>query len=405
MDNFGNKLIYHLPKSKGEINPNKIKINSSPYLEYPEFRLGFQHFLHQSKDKMEILESFKGKKPVYNVTNKFEIQIDEYDDSIYSNALKYIPIPKNMSHIDYSFFALWEIYSLFNIFTNSSSSIVHLNEISGNLYTSTALYRMNSGNKTDKTAVFTNNKNLPSPSVGSSKIKIIKDMNSTKILNEIVKMKNIDVIVSDLELSLDNSTMQETKLFGILLKQISIAFQIQKKGGCLICRIGETFTQSTMSLIQLLTTAYSDTYIIKPLTVKPSSSEKFIVCKGFTEFKGLDKISSMLFSLSKNNLSDCLTGFQLQNEPGSDLIKTMTLLNSEISNSTFIALNKIVAFIESQNYHGDVYHNLRDEQIKATKTWINLFFPKNKKDQQKINEKFLKGIIDFNSKKIVEVDV
>ena len=36
-------------------------------------------------------------------------------------------------------------------------------------------------------------------------------MNSTKILNEIVKMKNIDVIVSDLELSLDNSTMQETQ--------------------------------------------------------------------------------------------------------------------------------------------------------------------------------------------------
>ena len=69
-------------------------------------------------------------------------------------------------------------------------------------------------------------------------------------------------------------------------------------------------------------------------------------------------------------------------------------MNIEIANVQQIMINKIITFIKENNYYGEKYHNYNSEQIKATKWWINKFYPNSNNEFKKLKNELSKEIKD-----------
>ena len=59
-------------------------------------------------------------------------------------------------------------------------------------------------------------------------------------------------------------------------------------------------------------------------------------------------------------------------------------------------INKIITYIKSENYFGDEYHQFKNEQIKATKYWEEIFL-KNKSISELIIKQIKKNKSEINS--------
>ena len=119
-------FVYELDIGNSDILEKSSKINNlitSSTINIPLISLGFQHFLHHTKDAMAITEKLETKNKFYNVMNPFEHDISNYDDSLINLTKKYFnnkdKAPEIMSR---SFYKMWEILYLFGIGDNKNLS-------------------------------------------------------------------------------------------------------------------------------------------------------------------------------------------------------------------------------------------------------------------------------------------
>ena len=121
---------------------NDVKFSSN--IDYPRFAFGFQHFIHQSKDKMEKTKEFEGKKKVYQVLNHFERYIDNYDEDIGKTSKQYFDLGKNKPDIlSRGFYKLWEILMIYDLIdvNNKNFTSAHLAEGPGSFIQATMFFR------------------------------------------------------------------------------------------------------------------------------------------------------------------------------------------------------------------------------------------------------------------------
>ena len=143
--------------------------------------------------------------------------------------------------------------------------------------------------------------------------------------------------------------------------------------------------------------------MVKPLTSRPSNSEKYAVCIGFkfsesdaklkSILKTMNKMHEDIYNSMKLNIVDIFPEYKLSKE----FLSKMIAVNTDILNKQFKTIGEIISFINSQNYYGDTYQERRELQIEAAEYWSELFLmkPANFKEQKtKIND------ISFISNKI-----
>ena len=106
-------IIVELPQIKDSIFSTDANVSHSTNIDYPRGEYGFHHFIHASKNKMEILKKFEGKKKVYLVMNKFERYVDNYDQSIGNMSKEYFKLDSKPDILSRGFYKLWEILLLF----------------------------------------------------------------------------------------------------------------------------------------------------------------------------------------------------------------------------------------------------------------------------------------------------
>ena len=80
-------IIYEL-KIKSNILSTDSKLVYSSSILQPKLSLGYNNQIHQAKNKTDIFNKFKSKKP-YLVVNPYEHQIDNNDNDNASYAKKY----------------------------------------------------------------------------------------------------------------------------------------------------------------------------------------------------------------------------------------------------------------------------------------------------------------------------
>lgn len=405
-------VVFTLPDNIENIFKYNEKPNFSIDIDYPKFSLGFQHYIHQSKTKMEITKEFEGKKKVFNVINKFEINIDDYSDDIATTSKKYFNISKTPDILNNSFFKLWEILLTFDIVDIKEDNFVsvHLSDRDGSFAQATMFYRdtfcdeKKNISKNDQYHIITHyDENLNHiDKIDSS---VMKQFTTKRVQLTVPKSK-ADLVTSNGGVHWDNDNVQEQEALPLIISQIIMAAKHQKDGGNFVCKLYESFTNMTTKIIAILNSFYNKVHIIKPLTSRASKSEKFAVCMDFKskskdnndKIKKLENILEMTFNNKGKNLVDIFPDFMISNE----FKTTMILMNTEIANKQFIAINLIIDFIKKQNYRGDEYNNRREMQINSSKYWINNFLISSKEftaKRKEINE-VIKNIIISNQKLI-----
>ena len=96
-------------------------------------------------------------------------------------------------------------------------------------------------------------------------------------------------------------TLQEKKIFHLLLCSIQIGLRSLLPGGIFILKIFDIYSHSTQILLSLISCFFKEWTLYKPVTSRPCNSERYFICKGFRS-----QIPSELFDLfdaiEKNSL-------------------------------------------------------------------------------------------------------
>jgi 23S rRNA U2552 (ribose-2'-O)-methylase RlmE/FtsJ len=426
----------------------KEEIILNTNIDYPRCSLGFNHFIHAIKRDTEILKQFENKKKVYLVINPFERYIDGYNKSIGDISKTYFDLGKNKTPdiLSRGFYKLWEIFFMFDIIdvTKEKFTSAHLAEGPGSFIQATIFFRdmfcKKGLSKNDKYYAITLHpedtkghvpeleKNFinyymdekprrffqhetvnKAQSEQSGGTRDNGDLMSPETLqnfyggaNSTVKEK-VDLITADGGFEWVNENIQEQEYFKLLFSQIVFALNMQKKNGTFVVKFFETFTTTSFKFISILNALYDKVFMVKPLTSRPSNSEKYAVCIGFKYSESDAKLKNILKTMNdmhtqiyknKNlNIVDIFPEYDISKS----FLNRMRLMNTEILNSQFKAIGDIITFINSQNYYGDTYQEKREEQIQAAEYWTKLFFMdlgEFKENKKKIND------ISFSSNKI-----
>ncbi len=352
-------------------------------IDYPKCSYGFHHYIHSLKKDVEILKQFENKKKVYLVTNQFEIEVDNYDKSINIVTNKFLDLKDKVPKIiSLDFYKLWEILFMFDLFDINASNIktIHLSD-DGSTVQSLIHYREQyfKDSKSDKYYI---SNNLANTTINKQFV----DYYDKKISQtDIDKIKDkIDLVIAGAAYTYqnDNENTIEQEYYKTLFSNIITCVRVIKKGGSFVCKFFETYTHMSCKFIALLVSMFDKVFFIKPMTSKPSTSEKYAVCIGFKSsdsasqsiLKKLEKIEEVINKNTNKNICDLFNSYEIDHR----LRVRLTQLNLLTSNKLFKSIGEIVNFVNSQNYYGDTYQDYRDKQIEANNFWTETFFPEPK---------------------------
>ena len=419
--------LYELPSVDDKIlkfiKKHPIDTQYSRFYNQPQLSNGFNVFIHRTKDKMEFVNDpkFKGKS-FYHVTNPYEHIInnnsnDHSDITSYSKL--YFGIDKNMLGISSrAFYKLWEMLMIFDVMPKSGPIIsAHLAEAPGSFVQAVMFYR----EKFYKKAIFDKDEHftisLDEVGIPAFKKDFRKAYNRVKIyeqdggdltnlasINKFNKFsKKADFITADGGFEWINENYQEQEAYRLVLGEIITALKTQKIGGTFIIKLFEIYTDVSIKILMLLSSVYEKSFIFKPFTSRPSNSERYMICK---DFKGIDsgvitKLESLLTEMNTHHsegleISNLLEQVTITPEY-KNTINTSSIM---LSNSQFVAINKMVKYVKSNNYFGDQYHQYLSQQQHANDYWVQTFYPVDNLDlrtvQRTLSTTIDKAIADKN---------
>jgi len=372
----------------------------------PQISNGFNNYIHKSKDKMEFVNDPKYKnKNFYHVTNPFEHTItnkekDKLDIAAYSKMYFGITEKYKVNIVSRAFYKLWEMLMIFGPVPESGSGPIvsaHLAEAPGSFVQSLIFFREKYYKKSDyekdehyvisimEDGVPNFKKDFKSE---YSRVKIYEqdggDLTNMKSIEKFVKFsKKADLITADGGFIWNDENFQEQEAYKLIIGEILTALKIQNKSGSFILKLFEIYTDISIKIISILSSVYETTIITKPLTSRPSNSERYIVCK---DYKGIDNIVIKALEklleeiVNKENNKMYLADILPEYEININYRYTMNVSSINLSNIQHSSINKMVRYINSGNYYGDMYHQYMEQQQKANDFWSSMFYPIDAKD-------------------------
>jgi 23S rRNA U2552 (ribose-2'-O)-methylase RlmE/FtsJ len=117
--------------------------------------------------------------------------------------------------------------------------------------------------------------------------------------------KNISFITCDGGFTENNDFASKEQLHHhLIFNEIVTSIFILKDSGNLIVKIFDIFTELTFDFVYLLSYLFKEVYISKPNTSRPTSSEKYIICKGFIKSRLDKKLEKFIMILCQNGIEN-----------------------------------------------------------------------------------------------------
>lgn len=287
-------IVFNFKNNSNKINPDSIVLNfyedNKILSESIIVSQSLYHYLTKSKQKIDnnVLEWDYYKK----VTNPYEF--------IHTPPVNYKKAVAEYTAISRSFFKLIEIvvyFDLLSSFFNKNIKSFHLAEGPGGFIEAMIFIRKR---KEDlyygMTLICEDSKNIPKWNKLRNKFKFNTSLNyeygatgngdllhQDNFVHCVKKYKNsMDFITGDggFDFSLDYEK-QEVSSTKLVFAQIMYAIMLQSFGGNFVLKIFDIFHKSTIDLLYLLNTFYSEVIVCKPKTSRFANSEKYIICKNF----------------------------------------------------------------------------------------------------------------------------
>ena len=140
-------------------------------------------------------------------------------------------------------------------------------------------------------------------------VTVLKGLDNT---GDICNLDNIDDIYQKYNIKYDYITAdggfdegsqfnnKEQLHYRLICSEIYTGITLNKIGGHFILKMFDLHTDSSIHLLYLLSLFYKEMFIYKPLTSRPTNSEKYIICKGYQESLFLEKSINILHEINKN---------------------------------------------------------------------------------------------------------
>ena len=113
-----------------------------------------------------------------------------------------------------------------------------------------------------------------------------------------------------------DENLQELYNVRLITGEILVALGTLKPGGNFICKLFDTFSDITASLIYACSCVFESVLIIKPSHSRAVNSERYLVCKGAKKFENRKEILKILmffnneFNIDSNSVAETLFDFQ-----------------------------------------------------------------------------------------------
>ena len=367
-DNNFNLKIFPIPVINNDIILNNdFDVELSTYTAQPLFNLGFNHFIHQSYEIFEKMLEEQGNKTFFWVVNGFELKINDNDKQyeLLNNIKLYMEID---DIIDTTFIEIWEILMIYKLFNKNNKKII-INDIQNdNIKLALNCY----AKKNKFSCVFDTDK------------KYSKTKNNLLDLGIIY----IDNPSSILEIESINFTQ-------LIIQTVTILKSI-KNDGSLLIKLNDTFTLPSLKYIILLKSLFDQVSIYKPYYSRPTISDKYLVCTNLIE-KSLNIISKKLDDMIENISEEINKNkFIIDIIPNIDIPKSLTIyltyVNTLLSGIQHKEKNKILRYINSENYFGQEFQEYVSNQLKCMEYFLSHFLPIDGNDSQIIQKEFMVNI-------------
>ncbi len=458
-----NPLVFDLSSlDKSDALESTLDVLLSNNVAYPQLSLGFQHYIHKVKDKMALTEKYANRKKIYLVTSLFEKSIDYKAET--ESGIKFASIgddvdsfikeidPKLPPIMNRAFLKLWEMITMFDLIPDTETfTSSHLAEGPGSFIQATIYYRellekmgkIKTASKDNYYGVtlhsdhehllmhqdfikfFDKEKSTRLHVLETKNIKEIKDMygggykglltngdltkiNTVKLFGGSKDVEGFakpsDLVTADGGFDWKKENLQEQEAYRLIFGEIISAIKIQKDGGSFVLKIFESYTHTTLKMIELLRAFYKEVYICKPYTSRISNSEKYVVCKKFDKSKAtasvIKKLEDFMTTLNKNeqfNIIDIFTDFEISKK-NIDMYKK---INIQLMIRQYLGINNIIFFDKLDNKNGTEYNEFLDKQIEAAVFWNDLFL--DTKNFSKLT-KYVKNFNYFDMKPSYETE-
>jgi 23S rRNA U2552 (ribose-2'-O)-methylase RlmE/FtsJ len=154
---------------------------------------------------------------------------------------------------------------------------------------------------------------------------------------------------------------QELQIVELLFAQIAFALVMQKPGGNFVLKIFDCFYHSTIDLLALLSSFYKTVYITKPQTSRSGNSEKYVVCKCFSNEHSVEEFYPYLHKVFSRNPSTRQPPSPTSSQKQVDPLDAFTYETSNVV-STGIAQTYICRYL---NMPVPIYFQLKLEEYNS----------------------------------------
>ena len=375
-------MTYHqVPNINLFIRPEHIKLKFRKQEDYTNYiSLTLAHYL--TKVKKRINKYPEEWDNIKRITNSYE-----YIHTTIPHSKHSISKIKPLSR---AFFKLIEICNTFDLFSEENGNIksFHLAEGPGGFIEAITYLRFNTADKYyGMTLLDQENDNIPGWKKSLLFLKKNKNVfiekgidetgdlyspNNFKYSYETYK-NSMDFITADggFDFSVDFNK-QESMALRLIFTEVIYAIAMQKKNGNFVLKMFDTFLKSSIDIIFLLSSLYSEVYITKPDTSRTANSERYIVCKGFKLNDSsylFNKLHHILIMLNNSQI-DVLTIQSIIDIPLPYKFKiSIAEINSILGNQQIDNILTTLRFIENKERKGEKINTLRSANIQKCVTW------------------------------------
>ena len=391
----------------------KIKETTGP--ELPKEEYGFSNVLNVHRNKIDKINT--------DIWKKVRWYINDYDFLVKD------PI------INRAFYKYWEIINVFEIFDTytDTDTIFHCAEAPGGFIQGSNIYlqlenytapqqpkletqivdedgfmrvsrRKKKSEKFYKIYTISLNKDLPQyktynlPSYnkrvvnknicvtyGKDNTGDINNLDNIHYIKNMIGFNGSYLVTADggFDEGTDFNNKEQLHYF-LILNEIYSALCLQKTDGFFILKVFDIFTTTSVHLLYLLNLVYSEVYIYKPKTSRPTNSEKYIICKYFN-VANRDKLLYKIKQLSENLKlqKNRYTSFTLFDNIPEEFVEKIKVMNTNLLNKQCEHLNTAIKLCENEdfikNYESELENSL-DKRRQVFKQWektynLNCYIP------------------------------
>jgi len=178
-----------------------------------------------------------------------------------------------------------------------------------------------------------------------------------------------------------NFNNKEQLHYYLILNEIYSCIKLQKQNGHFILKMFDIFTDTSIHLLYLLSLCFKEVYIYKPLTSRPTNSEKYIICKYFNKDNRncfLNVIKNVSLKLQEMKEDNKYVSFTLFEHISDDFINNINIINTHLLNRQIFYLKNAIElcnkneFIKKYNDEYDDLINIRKQIYNKWELHYNL---------------------------------